>query len=64
METYESLLAAITPTTGETREVIDPATGEKIGTAPEQGLTALPAAIDRAVAFDCAIFPRRWQSTL
>jgi phenylacetaldehyde dehydrogenase len=48
METYESLLAAITPTTGETREVIDPATGEKIGTAPEQGLTELHAAIDRA----------------
>ena len=48
METYESLLAAITPTTGETREVLDPATGEKIGTAPVQTIADLQAAIDRA----------------
>ena len=50
MKTYESLLATITPTSGETREVRDPATDELIGTAPEQGLTELHAAIDRAEA--------------
>ena len=50
MNTYDSLLAAITPTGGETREVFDPATGERIGTAPVEGLDALNAAIDRAEA--------------
>ncbi|WP_125100022.1 aldehyde dehydrogenase family protein [Leucobacter chromiireducens] len=50
METYDSLLAAITPTGGETREVFDPATGEKIGDAPFQDVAALEAAIDTAAA--------------
>jgi phenylacetaldehyde dehydrogenase len=50
MKTYESLLAAITPTSGETREVFDPATGEKIGDAPVQTVADLEAAIDRAEA--------------
>ncbi|QIK62603.1 aldehyde dehydrogenase family protein [Leucobacter viscericola] len=50
MNTYESLLAAITPTSGETREVFDPATGELIGTAPVQDVAALEATIDKAVA--------------
>ena len=50
METYDSLLAAITPSSGETREVFDPATGELIGTAPVQDVAALEAAIDRAEA--------------
>ncbi|WP_025134256.1 aldehyde dehydrogenase family protein [Leucobacter sp. PH1c] len=50
METYDSLLAAITPKDGETREVFDPATGELIGTAPVQDVAALEAAIDRAEA--------------
>ncbi len=50
MKTYESLLAAITPTSGETREVFDPATGEKIGAAPVQTVADLEAAIDRAEA--------------
>ena len=50
METYDSLLAAITPSGGETRDVIDPATGELIGTAPVQGIEDLEAAIDRAEA--------------
>lgn len=50
MNTYDSLLAAITPAGGETREVFDPATGERIGTAPVEGLDALNAAIDRAEA--------------
>lgn len=48
MHTYDSLLAAITPTGGETREVFDPATGARIGTAPVEGLDDLSAAIDRA----------------
>lgn len=50
MYTYESLLAAITPTSGETREVRDPATDELIGTAPVQTVEELEAAIDRAAA--------------
>ncbi len=50
MKTYESLLAAITPTGGETREVFDPATDEKIGDAPVQTVADLEAAIDRAEA--------------
>ncbi|MGK0721587.1 aldehyde dehydrogenase family protein [Leucobacter sp. W1478] len=50
MKTYESLLEAITPTGGETREVFDPATGEKIGDAPVQTVADLEAAIDRAEA--------------
>ena len=50
MNTYDSLLAAITPAGGETREVFDPATGERIGTAPVEGLDDLHAAIDRAEA--------------
>lgn len=50
MNTCESLLAAITPTTGETREVVDPATGELISTAPVEDVAALEMAIDKAVA--------------
>ncbi|KTR87194.1 aldehyde dehydrogenase family protein [Leucobacter chromiiresistens] len=50
MNTYDSLLAAITPSQGTTREVFDPATGALIGTAPVEGLDALDAAIDRAEA--------------
>lgn len=50
MNTYDSLLAAITPAGGETREVFDPATGERIGTAPVEGLDDLHTAIDRAEA--------------
>lgn len=50
MLTYESLLAAITPTSGETREVFDPATGALIGTAPLEDVAALEVAIDRATA--------------
>ena len=50
MDTYESLLAAITPKGGETREVHDPATGELIGTAPVQTVEDLEAAIDKAEA--------------
>ena len=50
MLTYDSLLAAITPTSGETREVFDPATGALIGTAPLEDVAALEVALDRATA--------------
>lgn len=50
MQNYESLLSAITATSGETREVTDPATGELIGAAPVQNVADLEAAIDRAEA--------------
>ncbi|WP_053352002.1 aldehyde dehydrogenase family protein [Leucobacter musarum] len=50
MHTYDSLLAAITPTGGETRDVFDPATGARIGTAPVADVAQLHAAIDRAEA--------------
>lgn len=50
MNTYESLLAAVVATGGETREVFDPATGELIGLAPMADVPALEAAIDTAEA--------------
>lgn len=50
MDTYEKLLAAVTATSGETREVRDPATDEVIGLAPVQDVADLEAAIDRAEA--------------
>ncbi|WP_416442835.1 aldehyde dehydrogenase family protein [Leucobacter sp. HNU] len=50
METYSSLLAAVTAQGSETREVLDPATGERIGDAPVQDVAALEAAIDTAEA--------------
>jgi hypothetical protein len=31
METYDALLASITPESGETRTMLDPATGNAIG---------------------------------
>jgi len=49
MKTYESLLEAVVATSGETRDVTDPATGEFIGTAPVQSAADLEAAIDTAV---------------
>jgi phenylacetaldehyde dehydrogenase len=54
LDTYESLLAAITPKGGETREVRDPATDELIGQAPVQTVEDLNAAIDRAEAAQVA----------
>lgn len=54
LTTYAGLLAAITPTSGETRDVLDPATGERIGTAPVQTVADLDAAIDRAQAAQVA----------
>jgi len=50
METYQTLLKQITPETGTSREVLDPATGEVVGSAPVQGIPELEQAIDRAVA--------------
>jgi acyl-CoA reductase-like NAD-dependent aldehyde dehydrogenase len=50
MDSYDSLLAAITPSEGPSREVHDPATGALIGTAPVQDVADLEAAIDTAVA--------------
>jgi len=48
VNTYDSLLAAVTAAQGETRDVIDPATGDLIGRAPVQDVAALEAAIDSA----------------
>ena len=50
MNTYESLLAAVVAQGGDTREVIDPATGDLIGLAPVKDVAALEAAIDTAEA--------------
>ena len=52
MLNYEKLLSAVTAsadaTAEHTREVLDPATGALIGTAPVRDVAALEAAIDRA----------------
>ncbi len=50
MESYDRLLEAITPSSGPSRDVHDPATGELIGTAPVQDVADLERAIDTAVA--------------
>ncbi|RBP64225.1 acyl-CoA reductase-like NAD-dependent aldehyde dehydrogenase [Brevibacterium sanguinis] len=55
MNTYDSLLAAVTSTDPDAREVRDPATGELIGHAPVQGLDDLESALDAASAAQ-----RRW----
>jgi acyl-CoA reductase-like NAD-dependent aldehyde dehydrogenase len=51
METYDALLASIAPTSGPTRAILDPATGEVVGEAPihtpeylEQAVAAAKAA--------------------
>lgn len=49
MTTYESLLATIT-TDGDGREVLDPATGEPVGTAPTVAVRAVDDAVARAAA--------------
>jgi phenylacetaldehyde dehydrogenase len=46
MESYETLLASITGGTGETRSILDPATGTAVGEAPVHTVEDL----DRAVA--------------
>lgn len=50
MQTYESLLAAITTTSGPSREVLDPATGETIGSVRIEGAAELERAIEGARA--------------
>jgi phenylacetaldehyde dehydrogenase len=47
VETLESLLAAIAPT-GESRDILNPATGELVGKAPVHNVATLDAAIDAA----------------
>ncbi len=53
METYDALLASITPATGRTRTILDPATGEPVGQAPVHTVEDL----DRAVAAAAAAQP-------
>jgi len=50
METYDALLASITPTSGATRTILDPATGEAVGRAPVHTVEDLEAAIAAATA--------------
>ena len=50
METYDALLASITPVSGETRTIFDPATGQPVGEAPVQTVQDLEAAIAAAAA--------------
>lgn len=48
METYDALLASITPTTGETRTIFDPATGTSVGKAPVHTVEDLERAVAAA----------------
>jgi len=50
METYDALLASITPVAGETRTIFDPATGQPVGEAPVHTVQDLEAAIAAAAA--------------
>ncbi|MGO4805884.1 aldehyde dehydrogenase family protein [Arthrobacter sp. 2MCAF15] len=50
METYDALLASITPASGPTRTILDPATGEAVGEAPVHGIEDLEHAIAAAAA--------------
>jgi acyl-CoA reductase-like NAD-dependent aldehyde dehydrogenase len=50
METYDALLASITPVSGETRTIFDPATGQPVGEAPVHTVQDLDAAIAAATA--------------
>lgn len=48
METYDALLASIVPTSGPTRTILDPATGEPVGEAPEHTVEDLENAVSAA----------------
>ncbi|GAA4379758.1 aldehyde dehydrogenase family protein [Paeniglutamicibacter cryotolerans] len=48
METLETLLEAIAPTTATSREILNPATGEIVGHAPVHGVADLDAAVAAA----------------
>lgn len=50
METYDALLASITPDSGETRTILDPATGTLVGHAPVHTIEDLEQAVKAAVA--------------
>ncbi|OFI38128.1 aldehyde dehydrogenase [Arthrobacter sp. SW1] len=50
MESYDALLASITPDTGETRTILDPATGTAVGEAPVHSVEDLENAIAAAAA--------------
>ncbi|XAS74766.1 aldehyde dehydrogenase family protein [Micrococcaceae bacterium Sec5.1] len=51
METYDALLASITPATGQnSRTILDPATGEAVGEAPVHTVEDLDAAVAAAAA--------------
>ncbi|MGP4033528.1 aldehyde dehydrogenase family protein [Pseudarthrobacter sp. 1C304] len=50
METYDALLAAIAPASGETRTILDPATGTAIGEAPVHTAQDLERAVAAASA--------------
>ncbi|WP_284989074.1 aldehyde dehydrogenase family protein [Arthrobacter sp. efr-133-TYG-120] len=50
MESYDALLASITPTTGESRTIIDPATGTVVGEAPVHTVDDLERAVAAAQA--------------
>ncbi|WP_311215401.1 MULTISPECIES: aldehyde dehydrogenase family protein, partial [unclassified Arthrobacter] len=51
METYDALLASITPATGQnSRTILDPATGEAVGEAPVHTVEDLEAAVSAATA--------------
>ncbi|MFF2246374.1 aldehyde dehydrogenase family protein [Arthrobacter sp. NPDC058130] len=50
METYDALLASITPTSGPTRTILDPATGTAVGEAPVHTVADLENAIAAATA--------------
>ena len=50
METYTDLLTSIAPPAGETRTILDPATGEVVGEAPVHDVADLERAIEAATA--------------
>lgn len=50
METYDALLAAISPAPGTGRTILDPATGAAVGEAPVHGVADLEAALTAAAA--------------
>lgn len=50
METYDALLAAISPAPGTGRTILDPATGAAVGEAPVHAVADLEAAITAAAA--------------
>lgn len=50
MDTYDNLLATITPASGPTREILDPATGAVVGLAPVDTVQDLDRAVTAAGA--------------